>query len=59
MGRYAIISRNAEVNFNYIFKETNGYIFEKGEYVFKEYIDDLFLIKQSHTKNHPMYWLNF
>ena len=38
----------------YNFKILRGYLFERAN-LFKEYIEELYQIKQAHTKDHPLY----
>lgn len=45
------------IEYGYIFKITKGYLFEK-ENIFKNYIDELYIIKQNHSKDHPMYLIS-
>ena len=45
------------LEFGYKFKITRGYLFEKKN-IFKDYIDDLYKIKQNHSKDHPMYLIS-
>lgn len=42
------------LEYGYKFKVKRGYLFEKDN-IFKYYVDELYLIKQSHNKDHPMY----
>ena len=41
----------------YKFKINSGYLFKK-ENIFKEYVDNLYEIKKSHQKDHPMYLIS-
>lgn len=45
---------NEYLKYGYTFKVLRGYLFEKG-YIFKEYVEDLYQIKQSVSKDDPMY----
>jgi hypothetical protein len=40
--------------FGYTFKILSGYLFDK-EFIFKDYVIDLYEIKKNHTKDQPMY----
>ena len=42
----------------YKFKVLKGYIFEGSELIFKDFIIDLYKIKSTHTKDHPMYLIS-
>jgi hypothetical protein len=42
------------INLGYKFKIIRGYLFQKGK-IFIDYINDLYLIKQSHSKDHALY----
>lgn len=42
------------VKYGYEFKVLRGYLFEKG-YIFKDYVEELYSIKQSVSKDDPMY----
>lgn len=41
----------------YSFKINRGYLFDKG-YIFTDYVNDLYEIKQSHSKDDPMYLIS-
>jgi hypothetical protein len=41
----------------YKFKILNGYLFE-GDFIFKDFVNDLYAIKCSHPKDHPMYLIS-
>ncbi|KAH7916880.1 hypothetical protein BV22DRAFT_1027292, partial [Leucogyrophana mollusca] len=45
------------MKFGYKFNILRGYTFDKAN-IFSEYIDDLYLIKKSHTKDDPMYLIS-
>src|SRR5882757_4256512 len=45
------------MKFGYKFKIIRGYLFQKTN-IFKEYIDNLYQIKQSHNKDEPMYLIS-
>jgi DNA polymerase type B, organellar and viral len=45
------------MKYGYKFKILSGYLFDKA-YIFKDYISDLYEIKKSHTKDHPMYLIS-
>jgi DNA polymerase type B, organellar and viral len=45
---------NEYLKYGYKFKVLRGYLFEKG-YIFKDYVEDLYQIKQSVMKDDPMY----
>ena len=48
---------NNAIKFGYKFKILRGYLFDK-EYIFTEYINDLYKIKQAHNKNEPKYLIS-
>jgi len=48
---------NNALKFGYRFKILRGYLFEK-EYIFTDYINDLYEIKKAHNKNDPMYLIS-
>jgi hypothetical protein len=48
---------NNALKFGYKFKILSGYLFEQ-DYIFTEYINDLYQIKKSHNKNEPMYLIS-
>jgi len=45
------------INYGYSFKILRGYLFQKS-HIFRDYIDALYQIKQSHSKNEPMYLIS-
>jgi hypothetical protein len=45
---------NEYLKYGYQFKVLRGYLFDKG-YIFKDYVEDLYKIKQSVSKDDPMY----
>ena len=45
------------MKFGYNFKNLNGYTFDKG-FIFKDCVNDLYAIKQSHHKDDPMYLIS-
>jgi hypothetical protein len=45
------------MKYGYKFKVYRGYLFDKG-YIFTDYVNDLYSIKQSHKKDHPMYLIS-
>lgn len=45
---------NEYMKYGYQFKVLRGYLFDKG-YIFKNYVEDLYQIKQSVSKDDPMY----
>jgi hypothetical protein len=45
------------MKFGYKFKILSGYTFDK-EYIFNDYVNDLYEIKQSHSKDDPMYLIS-
>ena len=48
---------NNALKFGYKFKILRGYLFDK-EYIFTEYINDLYKIKKAHNKDNPMYLIS-
>lgn len=44
------------INYGYKITCTGGYLFKKG-YIFEDFIEKLYNIKQSHEPNHPMYYI--
>jgi hypothetical protein len=48
---------NNALKFGYSFKILRGYLFEK-DFIFKDYINDLYEIKKAHHKDHPMYLIS-
>jgi hypothetical protein len=44
-------------DFGYKIKVLKGYTFES-EFIFKDFINDLYIIKSAHTKDHPMYLIS-
>jgi hypothetical protein len=45
------------MKFGYKFNILRGYIFQK-EIIFNGYIEDIYQIKQAHSKDHPMYLIS-
>jgi hypothetical protein len=45
------------IKYGYTFKILSGYTFDK-EYIFNDYVSDLYEIKQSHSKDDPMYLIS-
>jgi DNA polymerase type B, organellar and viral len=45
------------IKYGYKFEILRGYIFDK-DYIFKEYIRDLYIIKEKHNKSHPLYLIS-
>ncbi len=43
-------------SYGYKFKILRGYLFERG-FIFKDYVNDLYEIKQIHKKDDPMYFI--
>jgi hypothetical protein len=44
-------------DFGYKFKVLKGYLFES-DFIFKDFVNDLYAIKCSHPKDHPMYLIS-
>jgi hypothetical protein len=45
------------LKYGYTFKVLRGYLFERG-FIFTDYVNDLYKIKQSHSKDDPMYLIS-
>jgi hypothetical protein len=48
---------NEYMKYGYQFKVTRGYLFDKG-FIFKDYVNDLYQIKQSQPKGSPLYLIS-